>query len=444
MTSKKAPETPTDDAPAGASKRKGKIMDAPGGFSEFLENPFKVTIVGLDTPAKRGDLCFDPQVVEARTPERQYEFEVLRDGMRAGGQLQPVGLVKDGNRFLVDFGRNRTMAAREITNVLRWAANLPPLAYGDESPEGDPIFRLRVFVRRDVNERKAFHGQVAENRQRVSRTPSALAEEILTAKEVYGYSMDDIRAMFGIPATVDPMIYTKLLGLTDELRAAVDTGEVKVSTGVRMAETSREEQREALEDHRSGKKKLTAESARQRAKGNKTHTAPPKRALSAMAKDGLLSNELRALLMWFLDGDKRPLEEAGISTTVLSSFERATAPKAKKAPKAAAPPKAPKAKKAPAPASEAMLLSRAARAARQAAKAASTPKAKTTAPKKAAKPQRAAQTASAAGVTTVSRDVRIGATAPKPLTARVKPGEPVGPRALPASKARTLPHAAEP
>jgi ParB-like chromosome segregation protein Spo0J len=191
----------------------------------------------------------------------------LGESLHQDGILQPIRVMKDGDRKLIVVGRQRVKAAALIN------AQLPK--------DGTPL-RIPALIYRS-DEAKAFKAVVVENEMRTQDPPSMRAMKMQRALDL-GLTKEDVCRIFKIGAQqLSNMV--KLIECAPEVRKAVDSGTITATLAyTQLAKLERTEQVEALKELKaSGETKGSAATdavKQQRAKKDPSAPAvrkPPRR-----------------------------------------------------------------------------------------------------------------------------------------------------------------------
>lgn len=151
--------------------------------------------------------------------------------IRHEGVIEPVVVMRDGDDFVVDDGRQRTRALLEV-NQRRAKAGKPPL-------------RITYFIKRPLNGDAGIIGLSAAANLHVEDSPMMRARKAarMLAAEA---SMQDVAADFGVTVPcVDNWI--KLLDCSTEVQKAVDAGQVAETVARDLSALDRDKQRAALD-----------------------------------------------------------------------------------------------------------------------------------------------------------------------------------------------------
>ncbi len=141
----------------------------------------------------------DPDPDQPRRDFNQAELKEMAESLRSRGQLQPIVLIKAGDRFTISMGERRWRASK--------LAGLPTIR---------ALVRSTPFEARD-----ALVNQIVENEQRSGLTASELILAVARLSS-FGMSGKEIAVALAKPANrVSELL--KLAEAPPELRAIVDT-----------------------------------------------------------------------------------------------------------------------------------------------------------------------------------------------------------------------------
>jgi ParB/RepB/Spo0J family partition protein len=162
----------------------------------------------------------------------------LSESIRIDGQLQPIRIMKDGDRKLVVLGRQRVKAVAHLN------AQMP------KGGDGDPTAHRIIAMVYRADEARAFAATIAENEHRTADTPTVRAQKMQRALD-RGLSAEEVCRIFRIgKQQLSNMV--KLLDLASEVRRAVDKGEITQSLAyTELAHLDRGEQVDALKELRA-------------------------------------------------------------------------------------------------------------------------------------------------------------------------------------------------
>lgn len=210
----------------------------------------------------------------------------------AHGVLVPGRVVTDGDRLLVEDGRTRVLAAREV-NKLRASRGEPPILFPYVLDDGSDTEQAERVD--EINHQRRDHSPV-ETAAKVSRWRSR------------GYTDDKIAGLLNIPArAVDT--YHAINRVAPQVRAAIADGAIPWSVAADFADLSRDEQIAKLAEVPKG---ATVKEAKARVRGIEVKVVHPLSAAKlATLQERLLSHELRAFaaLVAFCAGDSTALDK---------------------------------------------------------------------------------------------------------------------------------------
>lgn len=211
-----------------AATRKIEGFVSLGGELPWLD-PLAIKIVGLDIDQTAENwFAFCPRADE------ELEAAWLED-IRQNGVRQPVDVFRDGDTVVLLEGRRRVRAARQIWDEQRKAG----------VPEKERI-SVRVNVRRGSPFELYGYNVGSENRK--ARTPLQKAALMSHALK-FGADEKQIAEMFSVTAqTVKNTL--ALFDLAPEVQKAVDKGEFPLREAIKLADKSRDEQKQILTELR--------------------------------------------------------------------------------------------------------------------------------------------------------------------------------------------------
>lgn len=286
------------------------------GQSIVHVDPDRVILIGLDTPHRSRADHWAWQQRATYAPE-----EDIVVGMMHVGVQQAVFAWRDGDDYLIFDGRQRTINLRE--------ANRRLFKLGQEK------LTLPVVVK-TVAEAKAAMLSVILNEHRVEKTPFERAEEAsdLISK---GFPMDRVAGAFRVDEqTINAWL--SMLSCHKRVKAALEANLIGVTSCVRLAKLSQDEQVVALDELlASGDTSIKAAEhavATQRARKagvEAPYQLPSKSHLKRIIKlrdtddvDAVqLPDEFVMALRW-ITGDLAPRSIKGLSAC-MASFERTLA-----------------------------------------------------------------------------------------------------------------------
>lgn len=158
--------------------------------------------------------------------------EALVQSIMMRGVLKPVLVIRDGDRFVVDDGRQRVRACTEANKRLRKA--------------GKPEHKVGYIVKRVGSAEAGIIGLSAAGNIHVTNTPIQRARKALRMEEA-GATRDEIAVDFGVTRQcVDNWL--TLLDCAAPIQKAVDEGRVGESVARKLAGLDREKQREVFDE----------------------------------------------------------------------------------------------------------------------------------------------------------------------------------------------------
>ncbi|HVY65943.1 MAG TPA: hypothetical protein VHH11_14065 [Gammaproteobacteria bacterium] len=223
----------------------------------YIFDPFRLVIVGYDTDDGEAHPLYDERVRDLDNVDPAWVANVAANGI-----LTPIGVVRDGDRVLVKFGRHRVVWARRATEALR--------------REGAPGVKVPGYYAR--SEDKVSLGLiVAENE--IRRADALLAKARKAARLcAHGYSVDDCATQFGVSvATIRNWL--QLIEASAPVLRAVERGELGASAATELARLPRADQPAALTEalaKGAGAREI-AETVRAKRRGETPSAARPMR-----------------------------------------------------------------------------------------------------------------------------------------------------------------------
>lgn len=194
--------------------------------------PEDIVIIGIDTDDGPEHPLWDPRV----TLELDPNFVA---SIASVGVLQPVGIAKEGNRFVCVFGRQRIRACRAL-NETRVSMDM------------DREFQVPTVIGPKTMDENMMAKQIVENELRQDddlRTKLVKLQRYLdhggtekTAAMVFGKKRQTIER------------WVKFMGLAAPLQERVFRGELSVSQALRVAGKSHKSQLQAAKDLQKAKR----------------------------------------------------------------------------------------------------------------------------------------------------------------------------------------------
>lgn len=173
------------------------------------------------------DLIID-QTNNNREPYSQEEIEVKAKHMEEG-QLQPIGIRKDGDKYHVIFGFGRCLGMRLLN---------------ERNPENRRKITCKVF---NCNKEEAFRLNIKENKDRKELTVIDIAKSQRKAREEFGWTDGEIADFYGCtPGWVSQL--KNVLNLDGDLQRKVQTGEIGAADAINLGGLSDQERAETLQE----------------------------------------------------------------------------------------------------------------------------------------------------------------------------------------------------
>jgi ParB-like chromosome segregation protein Spo0J len=285
--------------------------------------PEMLTIIGYDT--KDGpehpfcDVQSNAYVLEEDKIQNYYH----------NGCIQNVECRRDGDRYLVAFGRKRTRYLREA-NKRRVADGLPPM-------------KIRFTITR-ATDAQIVGRVMMENLMRTEPTFQQKAEMAQRLVEGWGYSPEDVRETAGVSlATVQSWL--EFNGLSDAVKAKVVSGVVSPTAALYLKDLPRAEQAGKLAELEktaaSAGRKVSVREARRTLNqaGKAGRIAPTKRelhALSASEQWADVPRHAQEAILWLLGESDAPNWATSVKTGAIPEKKPAEKGGKSKARKAAA------------------------------------------------------------------------------------------------------------
>lgn len=274
----------------------------------FHVDPHLPKIIGIDTDHKseKDHPLYDPRI-------KLPVDEALVLNIMVYGVIDPIKVAKDGNDAIVVDGRQRLRAAREADKRLR--------------AEGKEPLIVPVIVKRG-SDATLFGVMVSANENRQNDDILAKADKAGRMLDM-GKSEEDIAIAFGVQAQTI-RIWLKLLDVGDDVRKAVEKGQISPSAAAKLAALNRDEQKTALKEMiESGQASTAHAAARAKAsKGKKGQeaavVAPGRRAIKKMVdhwkaeEDPQVSEDFIKGVRWAI-GDMPTTHIGGLSKLLKDS-----------------------------------------------------------------------------------------------------------------------------
>lgn len=193
--------------------------------SAYACDPWEATIIGIDTPHKRGEHPLRD------TDERLFgpldEARVLN--MMEYGVLDPVKVRREGDMLVVVDGRQRVRHAREANERLK--------------VQGKPTLSLPILFR-SGDDKRLVGEMVSQNAQRLEDTVLCKAEKAQQMLD-YGGSIQDVALAYGVTDTA-VRGWLRLLSADKSVRDAVTKGKIGATAATKLAGLDRDKQKEGL------------------------------------------------------------------------------------------------------------------------------------------------------------------------------------------------------
>lgn len=339
-------ENATAEAPEAPKKEinveKNEKTPTVGRANMLLIAPEDLVIVGLDTSDGPEHPLYDERI---KLPIDKFMVQ----NVKTFGVKEPILAWKQGSKYLVAAGRQRTRWGREANKLL---------SAGGEAP-----LKVRVILEKG-DEKEIIGISVLENE--VRKDDDMLAKARKAQKLLNrGYSTKEAAGVFGV-SVPSFNIWLKVLELHPDVQKAVDEKKITASAALQLRELPQEKQPEALKEvldehaSRNGgeeessedeekptiRKKVTAKDVAKKAAakgaGEKTLDvaqagAAPKRAQLRRAlkilieKKGQYARVAGAILAWAIgDVDRRKEEFEELSEDVKTALREVIKASAKK------------------------------------------------------------------------------------------------------------------
>jgi ParB family transcriptional regulator, chromosome partitioning protein len=204
---------------------KKQAFDAQRG-SYFMIDPDDLVIIGLDTPHKRGDHPLYDDRIHCALPEGMVESIISL------GVIQVIEIRKEQwtEKGIVANGRFRTRAAREANRLLM-ARGLPTVMVKCVQVKGEDDWMVATMI--------------ATNEFRTDDSPLLRAQKILKFLS-YGRTKEEAAKMFGFKSAQSVTDALKLLDLHQDVKQAVNRGELAASAAVKLHDLPVESQAELV------------------------------------------------------------------------------------------------------------------------------------------------------------------------------------------------------
>lgn len=217
---------------------------------------------------------FDPRVL--KTPKPRMIASII-----ANGVLQPINVIKDGDRALVSAGRQRVKAAREANKQLR-AKGLEPVTV--------PAVYKKGMNEEQGAETAAIENAIREDETLLEKAAKALrlsaTRPIAKVAEIFGVSEVTINNWLG------------LLEMSPAVQNAVEEERVTMTDALKLGKLPKSEQVEAVK--KLEESKPTQKARKAAGKVAKRRASPRKLAAFLDTEDGknALSDKALVVLLW--------------------------------------------------------------------------------------------------------------------------------------------------
>jgi ParB family chromosome partitioning protein len=278
------------------SKRRKTAFDAKR-LNAFSMSPDDIVIIGVDTDDTVSHPLWDARAFLPLD-------EAMVRNIMTYGVIEPITIMKDGERAVVVDGRRRVLHAREAKRRQEAAGEVTVLVPAMQKRGSDG----RLFgIARSAN---------AHRQQDDLLTNAANAQRMLDM----GEDEESIGVTFGVEVQT-VKIWLKLLDLDTSVKTAVKAGEMSASAASRLASLPRDEQRKTLEDLRAKGElttKHTTAVVKAKKNGSTKTAAPGKRVLHKLI-EGATEHELDpnfVLGLRFAMGDLNPMQVKGLTAAL--------------------------------------------------------------------------------------------------------------------------------
>lgn len=236
----------------------------------FKVEPEKLTLI-----TDKNNALYDPRM---ELPlDENFVLNIMSIGV-----LEPILIRKNGDKIEVVAGRQRTRAAIEANKRLK-LQGCEPLKIPAILKTGDEKEMLGILV--------------SENEMRKDDDIFIKGEKARKLSN-YGYTESEIANRFGV-ARQTVSNWLKADSLTEEVKKAVNSGELKVTAAVQLADLSNENQIEKLEEVRNLDVKPTAVTIKNVLNGITTPKMRTKKEINEKLKntqDEVIKNTLKWVL----------------------------------------------------------------------------------------------------------------------------------------------------
>lgn len=271
--------------------------------SMVMLRPEEITIIGLDTNDGPGHYLYDPRIHD---PLIEHEIASID----YHGVLEPILVVRDGDRYLVVAGRGRVRKAR--------VAKERQIARGNKP---DQLIEISCVLQKG-DEKDLWLRSRAENSGRHDDGPLRQAADAAKAMSKYGLTEAEYGASIGkSQSTISGWL--ALLDMSAKVRAAVEHGKITATAAVKLKGLSKPEQDEQIAVLTTGGAKPTVERTRnaaRAAKGDAPTVTPRGRVTQAITVLTTLSSALDThdfdSLLLVIDDLSRALTDGPLSALV--------------------------------------------------------------------------------------------------------------------------------
>ena len=242
-------------------KKSRNAIDAPTK-KIFMVDPWKLTVIGLDTDDKGEHPLYDKRV--RLPPDEKTVANIKFHGVHT-----PITVRKNGDAIEVVAGRRRVINAREANIELK--------------TEGKELVRVPCMTAK-AEDADLLGILISENEHRRDDTPMAKARKLKKLLAL-GRTETEASIVFGV-SKQSIKNWSKLLDLSKKVQKAVDNGKLAASAAIELHELSHEEQDEQLEGAIAASGgKVTGRDIKERKSSNDENgasLAPKKRAIRRM------------------------------------------------------------------------------------------------------------------------------------------------------------------
>lgn len=274
-----------------------------GRKSAYTARPEDLTIIGFDTPHKKGE-----HPLWDKRANDPVDESMVRNIMQLG-VIETVTVTRDGEMIVVADGRGRTKSAREANKRL-------------EAMGSKPV-RIPVMFRTG-NDARLVGVMVSANEIRRADDLLVKAEKAQQMLD-YGADMDEVCTAFGVSeGTIESWL--RITSSTDEVKNAIRAGQISATAAATLAQLSRDDQnaklKELLEAGTTTVKDAEAVVKGKKPKNGNGKKATPgkpllRKVLNSPALTTHCSPEAICMLAWVL-GEGSPKKVKGLSKALRS------------------------------------------------------------------------------------------------------------------------------